>query len=113
MFLTVVNMAIFDGQVEVQEDGQTLLDIERLWNRPGEERDVSQVFPNPGLNFNEENLHIPVSDGFEPNNEEFFIDFRYEVDADLLKQLTDRASFGRLTIQDHQEHLRTRILNSL
>jgi len=113
MFPPVVNMAIFDGQVEVQQDGQTLLDIERLWNRPGEERDVSMVFPNPGLNFNEENLHIPVSDGFEPNNEEFFTDFRYEVDAPLLKQLTDRSTAGVLTIEDHQEHLRTRILNSL
>ena len=113
MFPPVVNMAIFDGQVEVQEDGSALLDIERLWNRPGEERDISMVFPNPGLNFNEENLHIPVSEGFEPQNVETFIQFRYEVDADLLKQLTDRSSFGRLTIEDHQEHLRRRILDSL
>jgi len=113
MFPPVVNMAIFDGQVDVLEDGQVLLDIERLWNRPGEERDVSQVFPNPGLNFNEFNLNITVEDGFAPNNEETFINFRYEVDRDLLKQLTDRSSFGRLTIFDHQQHLRTRILDSL
>jgi len=113
MFPPVVNMAIFDGQVEIQPDGSAMLDIERLWDRPGEERDVSMVFRNPGLMFSEENLRGTFQGDFDINSVQNFIDFRYDVDADLLKQLTDRGSFGRLTIEDHQEHLRRRILDSL
>jgi len=113
MFLPVVNMAIFAGQVIVAENGETTLDIERLWSRPGEERDASQVFPNPLRVLTEEVLHIPESDGFEPNNAQTFTDFRYTVDEDLLQKLLARSTDGVLTIRDHQEHLKDRIRDSV
>mmetsp|Transcript_20353 Transcript_20353/g.30816 ORF Transcript_20353/g.30816 Transcript_20353/m.30816 type:complete len:268 (+) Transcript_20353:120-923(+) len=113
MFLPVVNMAIFAGQVIVAENGETTLDIERLWSRPGEERDASQVFPNPLRVLTEEMLAIPESEGFEPSNEETFTNFRYTVDEDLLQKLLARSTDGVLTIRDHQEHLKDRIRDSM
>mmetsp|Transcript_3900 Transcript_3900/g.7428 ORF Transcript_3900/g.7428 Transcript_3900/m.7428 type:complete len:392 (-) Transcript_3900:209-1384(-) len=113
MFLPVVNMAIFAGQVIVAENGETTLDIERLWSRPGEERDASQVFPNPLRVLTEEMLAIPESEGFEPSNEETFTNFRYTVDEDLLQKLLARSTDGVLTIRDHQEHLKDRIRDSI
>ena len=113
MFLPVVNMAIFAGQVIVAENGETTLDIERLWSRPGEERDASMVFPNPGLALTPEVLGIPESTGFEPNNAETFVDFRYQVDEVLLQKLLARSTDGVLTIADHQAHLKERLLDSM
>lgn len=113
MFLPVVNMSIFAGQVIVAANGETTLDIERLWSRPGEERDASMVFPNPGRALTSEVLNIPESEGFEPFNDETFIDFRYTVDEDLLQKLLARSTNGVLTIQDHQDHLKERIYDSI
>jgi len=113
MFLPVVNMSIFAGQVVVAENGETTLDIERLWSRPGEERDASMVFPNPGRALTMDVLQIPESDGFEPFNAETFVDFRYTVDEDLLQKLLARSTNGVLTIADHQAHLKERIYDSI
>jgi len=113
MFPPVVNMAIFAGQVDIQEDGEALIDIERLWSRPAEERDASMVFPNPGLALTTEVLNIPESTGFEPGNADTFTYFRYEVNEELLQSLLARSTDGVLTIADHQAHLKERILDSM
>jgi hypothetical protein len=118
MFTRPANQAIFDGQVDVQENGEALLDIVRLWDRPGEERDVSQVFPNPGIiitqkfGINGQGLNTQVS--FPTNNVEKFLDFRYSVDDKLLRQLLTLSEDGvTMTQAQHNQHLHHRLQESL
>lgn len=112
MFLPVVNMVIFDGQAVVQPDGLPLLDIVDLWGRPGEERDVSQVFPNPGLMLEPEAREEELQNGFEAGNFEYFTDFRYAIDTEVLNSLLSKADGDVLTQDHHNEHLRDRIIDS-
>ncbi len=114
-FVPIANMAVFDGQAVVQPNGETLLDIDDLWNRPGEERDASQVFPNPLLVLTDERLNLPSGCGECPQaGDEKFVDFRYTVNNALLEQLlrcTDED--GHLTLAHHTEFLAERIFDSL
>ncbi len=118
MFTRPANQAIFDGQADVQEDGEALLSIVRLWDRPGEERDISQVFPNPGIIITQkfeindlDAVNIPIPQG----NQEMFIDFRYNIDESLLAQLLSTSDDGGVTLTqaNHNQHLRLRLQDSL
>lgn len=115
MFTRPANQAIFDGQVEITSSGEALLDIVRLWDRPGEERDISQVFPNPGIIITEKfevNLDDPNAEF--PDNQDAFIDFRYTVDHELLQQLVATSADGvTITQENHNQHLHHRLQESL
>lgn len=117
MFTRPANQAIFDGQVDVQENGEALLDLVRLWDRPGEERDISQVFPNPGIiiieKFEVKDLDDPNLE-FPNDNTEMFVDFRYNVDEKLLQQLLTLSEDGvTMTQEQHTQHLHHRLQESL
>jgi len=113
MFTRPANQAIFDGQVDVGSTGDLLLDLVRLWDRPGEERDISQVFPNPGLALTEELLSLPVGSELKADNREAFVDFRYTVDEDLLQQLLSLSEDGKtMTQEQHNTHLTNRLEDS-
>lgn len=110
-FFDAANMAIFDGQAVAQEDSEPLVDLDRLWDRPGQERDASQVFPNPGLMWTDENLAL--GDTFRgTGNVDTFQSFRRTIDEGLLQQLLDTNPGDVLTVDDLRAHLVNRILDS-
>jgi len=114
MFTRPANQAIFDGQVDVGSMGDLLLDLERLWDRPGEERDISQVFPNPGVALRTEFLTLPPDSEFPQENVEGFVDFRYTVDDGLLFELLSLSEDGEtMTQEQHNTHLHNRLEDSL
>merc|ERR1712013_42056 len=114
-FDPVVNLAVFDGQAIPNEDGEVLMDIERLWDRPGEERDLSQIFPNPGIKFTHENMFgIPPSGQFPVGGDVQFLDFRYTINEGQLQDLLARTTAdGMLTVGIHNEFLMDRLEDSL
>jgi len=113
MFVGVINAAIYAGQAIVQENGDTLLDLDRLWDRVGEERDASMVFPNPGTAWPK-----TLITGINPINTErdydkTFQKFRRTVNVELLERLLSKnPGSDVLTMEDMNSHLYDRILES-
>lgn len=90
-FEGIVNAAIYAGQAIVQENGDILLDLDRLWDRPGEERDASMVFPNPGMAWPND-IFVPGAVPLNTNRhtDVIFQKFRRTINEDLLESLLSK-----------------------
>ena len=113
-FNPIINAAIYAGQAINQENGETLLDLEKLWLRPGEERDASMVFPNPGMAWPKDVLtsfDVPINT--ELNNDVTFEQFRRTIDENLLEILLSRNPGSDVLNMDNMySHLYDRIVDS-
>jgi len=113
-FKGIVNAAIYAGQAIVQEDGDILLDLDRLWDRPGEERDASMVFPNPGTAWPKD-LFTPGAVPLNTNQhtDVTFQKFRRTVNEDMLESmLSKNPGSDVLTIDNMYSYFYDRIVDS-
>ena len=132
-FMGAANITIPDGTTRITEDGPRI-DLDALWDRPGEERDASMVFVNPGMaipsldtgafpvtdeliadpgpnsaNGNPNTARRPLPNG----NRERFLEMTQTVNEDLLESLLSRnPDSDYLMFEDFLEAGRERIIQS-
>ena len=105
-----VNLAIVMGMTYL--DGATeLIDIDELWNRPGEERDASMVFQDPGMFVNQTEAFRLDDANVRP--ETSLDELRRKRDEGLLQMLLDKnPGSDVLRFEDIKEFANDRILYS-
>lgn len=131
-FMGGANVTIPKGASRMTEDGP-LIDLDSLWDRPGEERDASMVFVNPGAVIPSGAKGFPVTDEMvadrgpnsthgDPNsarrplpggNRGRFLEMTQTVNVDLLESLLSRnPGSDYLMFDDFLEAGRERIIQS-
>jgi len=132
-FMGAANVTIPDGKSRITEDGPRI-DLDALWDRPGEERDASMVFVNPGMAIPSlDDGTFPVTDELmadrgpnsangDPNtarrplpngNRGRFLEMTQTVNEDLLESLLSRnPGSDYLMFEDFLEAGRERIIQS-
>ena len=131
-FMGGANVTIPKGASRFTKDGP-LMDLDALWDRPGEERDASMVFVNPGTAIPSGDRGFPLTDEVvadrgpncthgDPNtarrplpggNRGRFLETTQTVNVDLLESLLSRnPGSDYLMFEDFLEAGRERIIQS-